>query len=63
MSEQKQHFIEDFLLNCYSKTELAERLSGSRKIAHKWINRYRELDQAGLEERSRRPKGSLWESS
>jgi hypothetical protein len=35
VSEQKQRFIEDYLLNCYSKTELAERFNISRKTAHK----------------------------
>jgi transposase InsO family protein len=58
VSEQRQRFIEDFLLNCYSVTELAERFSISRKTAHKWINRYEEGGQAGLEEQSRRPHNS-----
>jgi transposase InsO family protein len=58
VSEQRQRFIEDVLLNCYSVTELAERFSISRKTAHKWINRYEEGGQAGLEEQSRRPHNS-----
>jgi len=37
VSEQKQRFIEDFLLNDYAVTELAERFSISRKTAHKRI--------------------------
>ena len=56
VSEQKQRFIEDFLLNCYSVTDLAEQFSVSRKTAHKWINRYLEHGPAGLEERSCRPR-------
>lgn len=56
VSEQKQRFIEDYQLNYYSKTELAERFCISRKTAHKWINRYLEEGPTGLEERSRRPK-------
>ena len=55
MSEQRQRFIEDYLLNYYSVTELAERFSISRKTAHKWINRYKEHGQRGFHERSRRP--------
>jgi putative transposase len=62
VSEQKQRFIEDFLLNYYSITELAERFSISRKTAYKWINRYKEHGQAGLEERSRRPNSCPWQT-
>ena len=62
VSEQKQRFIEDFLLNCYSKTELAERFSISRKTAHKWINRYLEQGPVGLEDQSRRPKSCPWQT-
>lgn len=62
VSEQKQRFIEDFLLNCYSKTELAERFGISRKTTHKWINRYRDHGQAGLEDLARRPKSCPWQT-
>lgn len=62
VSEQKQRFIEDFQLNCYTKTELAERFNISRKTAYKWINRYLELGPAGLEEQSRRPKSCPWQT-
>ncbi len=62
VSEQKQQFIEDFLLNCYSVTDLAEQFSVSRKTAHKWINRYLEHGPAGLEERSRRPRSCPWQA-
>ncbi|NIS81026.1 MAG: helix-turn-helix domain-containing protein [Anaerolineales bacterium] len=47
VSEQKQRFIEDYLLNYYTITELARRFSISRKTAHKWINRYLEQGMAG----------------
>jgi len=43
VSEQRQRFLEDYKLNYYSVTELAERFSISRKTAHKWINRYKGL--------------------
>jgi putative transposase len=62
VSEQKQRFIEDYLLNCYSKTELAERFSISRKTAHKWINRYLEHGPIGLEDHSRRPHSCPWQT-
>jgi putative transposase len=62
VTEQKKRFIEDYLLNCYSKTELAERFNISRKTAHKWINRYLEQGAAGLEEQSRRPKSCPWQT-
>jgi transposase InsO family protein len=60
--EQRQRFLEDYRLNYYSITELAERFGISRKTAHthpghhgKWINRYKEHGQRGFHERSRRP--------
>jgi transposase InsO family protein len=60
--EQKQRFIEDYLLKYYSISELAERFNISRKTAHKWINRYLEQGLAGLEEQSRRPKSCPWQT-
>ena len=55
VSEQRQRFLEDYLLNYYTITELADRFSISRTTAHKWINRYKEHGQRGFHERSRRP--------
>jgi transposase InsO family protein len=55
VSQQRQNFIRDYLLNYYSISELAERFSVSRKTAHKWIDRFRREGEAGLGERSRRP--------
>lgn len=62
VSEQKQRFIEDYLLNYYSITELARRFSITRKTAHKWIKRYLEQGPAGLEEQSRRPHSCPWQT-
>lgn len=62
VSEQRERFIEDYLLNYYTITELAQRFSISRKTAHKWINRYREQGKAGLEGRSRRPRSCPWQT-
>jgi transposase InsO family protein len=62
VSEQRQRFLEDYKLNYYSVTELAERFSISRKTAHKWINRYKENGQSGFHERSRRPHSCPWQT-
>jgi len=69
VSEQRQRFIEDYLLNFYSKTELAERFGVSRKTAHthpghqgKWIERYKEHGRSGLQEQSRRPHSCPWQT-
>jgi transposase InsO family protein len=63
VSEQRQRFIEDYLLNYYSISELAERFSISRRTAHKWINRYREHGQEGYQELSRRPHSCPWQTN
>jgi transposase len=55
VSEQRQRFLEDYQLNYYSVTELAERFGISRTTADKWINRSKEHGQSGFHEYSRRP--------
>ena len=62
VSEQRRRFLEDYQLNYYSVTELAERFGVSRKTAYahpghqgKWIHRYEEYGQQGFHELSRRP--------
>ena len=69
VSEQRQRFLEDYHLNYYSITELAERFGISRKTAHThpghqgmWINRYKEHGQSGFHERSRRPRSCPWQT-
>ena len=62
VSEQRQRFLEDYQLNYYSITELAERFSISRKTAHKWINRFEEHGRAGFHEHSRRPHSCPWQT-
>ena len=62
VSEQRQRFIEDYLLNYYSITELADRFGISRRTAHKWINRYKQLGQEGYQELSRRPHTCPWQT-
>lgn len=52
VSEQRQRFLEDYQLNYYPVTELAERFGISRKTAYpgltaragKWIGRFEERD-------------------
>jgi transposase InsO family protein/transposase-like protein len=62
VSEQRQRFIEDYLLNYYSITELAERFGISRRTAHKWINRFKRNGQSGLHEQSRQPQSCPWQT-
>jgi transposase len=59
VSEQRRRFLEDYHLNYYSITELAERFGISRTTAYthphpsgtsgyrgKWINRFKQYGQA-----------------
>jgi transposase InsO family protein len=62
VSEQRQRFLEDYLLNYYSISELAERFSISRTTAHKWINRFNQHGQEGYQELSRRPHTCPWQT-
>ncbi len=62
VSEQRQRFLEDYQMNYYSISELAERFSISRKTAHKWINRFKQHGQAGFHEHSRRPHSCPWQT-
>ena len=47
VSEQRQRFLENYQLDYYSDSELAERFSISRKTAHKWIARIGDFGQGG----------------
>jgi len=55
VSEQRERFLEDYRLNYYSVSELAERYTISRKTAHEWIDRFQEHGHDGYHEESRRP--------
>ena len=55
VSEQRRNFIRDYVAGVYSRVELAEAFSISRKTAYKWIARFRQKGDDGLEEQSRRP--------
>ncbi len=62
VSEQRQRFLEDYQLNYYSVTELAERFGISRKTAYKWVNRFKRHGQVGFHEHSRRPHSCPWQT-
>jgi len=62
VSEQRQRFLEDYQLNCYSVTDLAECFGISRTTAYKWINRFKKHGQAGFHELSRRPHSCPWQT-
>ncbi len=62
VSEQRQRFLEDYQLNYYSVTDLAERFGISRTTAYKWINRFKKHGQAGFHELPRRPHSCPWQT-
>jgi transposase InsO family protein len=62
VTEQRQRFLEDYQLNYYPITELAERFCISRKTAYKWINRFQQSGHNGFHELSRRPHSCPWQT-
>ncbi|HJX39389.1 MAG TPA: IS481 family transposase [Anaerolineae bacterium] len=58
VSEQRLRFLEDYRLNFYSVSDLAERFGISRRTAHKWIDRFEQSGLDGYHELSRRPHSS-----
>ena len=62
VTEERQRFLEDYKLNYYSISELAERFGISRKTAHKWIDRFEQDGQSGYHELSRRPHSCPWQT-
>ena len=62
VSEQRRNFIRDYVDGIYSRVDLAEVFGISRKTAYKWINRFKEEGDRGLEERSRRPHSCPWQT-
>jgi putative transposase len=61
--DQRTQFIAEHLRNTLTITELCELYDISRKTGYKWIDRYLRQGPAGLEERSRRPQHSPWQTS
>jgi len=62
VSEQRGRFLEDYRLNYYSLSELAERFNISRKTAYKWIKRFENSGKQGFHELSRRPRSCPWQT-
>jgi transposase len=62
VSEQRENFIRDYLRGYYTRTELAQKFSISRKTACKWIRRFRRKGPEGLQEQSRRPRSCPWQT-
>ena len=62
MSEQRRNFIRDYVAGFYSRVELAQVFSISRKTADNWIGRFKQNGDDGLEERSRRPHSCPWQT-
>jgi putative transposase len=62
VSEQRERFLEDYRLNYYSLSELAERFNISRKTAYKWIDRFESFGKQGFHELSRRPRSCPWQT-
>lgn len=60
--EQRERFIEDYQLNYYSLSDLAERFNISRKTAYKWIDRFEDYGQSGFHELSRKPHSCPWQT-
>lgn len=53
---QRELFINQFMLQQYSIAELCRQFEISRPTAYKWIDRYHELGVEGLRDQSRAPK-------
>jgi transposase len=62
VNEQREQFLDDWKLNYYSKTDLADRYSVSRKTAHKWIDRFEQHGLEGFHELSRWPLSCPWQT-
>ena len=62
VSEQRERFLEDYRLNYYSLTDLADRFNISRKTAYKWIHRFTQCGTEGFHELSRRPNSCPWQT-
>src|SRR4030067_446840 len=58
MNEQRQRFLEDYKLNVYTTTDLADRFGISRRTPHKWVALFEQSGLSGYHELSRRPHSS-----
>ena len=53
---ERQKFIAEMLSGLYTTSELCERYGISRKTGYKWRDRFAELGQSGLRDRSHAPR-------
>ena len=53
--DQRRGFVSDYESGQWSMTELCQRYRVSRPTGYKWLDRFEEEGEAGLEERSRAP--------
>jgi len=58
VNEERLRFLQEYRLDCYSVSDLADRFSISRQTAHKWIRRLELYGENGFHELSRRPHSS-----
>ena len=56
--DQKKQLVADYHRDVLTVDELAERYGVSRKTIYKWVERFRQDGERGLEERCRRPHNS-----
>jgi putative transposase len=56
--EQRARFVAEFDSALYTVTELCRRYGISRKTGYKWLNRWGQEGDQGLQDRSRAPKSS-----
>ena len=61
--DQRKRFVEAHRARTWSMTELCERFSVSRKTGYKWLRRAEQAGWAGLQDRSRRPRSSPWQTA
>jgi len=61
--DQKRLFIKDYVRDAFTAAELCRRYGVSRPTGYKWIRRFEADGFAGLEERSRRPRGCSHETA
>lgn len=54
--DEKKSFIRDYLTGDYYFSSLCEYYEISRKTGYKWVNRYEELGEEGLDTRTSRPR-------
>lgn len=60
--EERERFICDWWSDRFTMTELCSEYGISRKTGYKWLRRFQQEGRAGLQDRSRRPHSSPWQT-